>query len=105
MGAVSGAPDPVQCEREMGLKHFLSSILVFDVHHKPCGLTSLPSCHLSQVHKVQYKPTKKLNWEFNKVWSKDKDLWCQWRTGHYPVPRPSTPRTGHSGVFPGDAPL
>jgi hypothetical protein len=32
---------------------------VFDVHHKPCGLTSLPSCHLSQVHKVQLKPIKK----------------------------------------------
>jgi hypothetical protein len=35
---------------------------VFDVHHKPRGLTSLPSCHLSQVHKVQYKPTKKVSW-------------------------------------------
>jgi hypothetical protein len=29
---------------------------------KPCGLTSLPSCDLSQVHKVQHKPTKKLSW-------------------------------------------
>ena len=37
-------------------------ILVVDVHHKPRGLTSLPSCHLSQVHKVQHKPTKKLSW-------------------------------------------
>jgi hypothetical protein len=35
---------------------------VFDVHHKPRGLTSLPSCHLSQVHKVQHKPTKKMSW-------------------------------------------
>jgi hypothetical protein len=39
-------------EREMSLKHFLQSVLVFDVHHKPRELTSLPSCHLSQVHKV-----------------------------------------------------
>jgi hypothetical protein len=35
---------------------------VFDVHHKPRGLTSLPSCHLSQVHKVQHKPKKKMSW-------------------------------------------
>jgi hypothetical protein len=35
---------------------------VFDVHHKPRGLTSLPSYHLSQVHKVQHKPTKKVSW-------------------------------------------
>jgi hypothetical protein len=35
---------------------------VFDVHHKPRGLTSLPSYHLSQVHKVQHKPTKKMSW-------------------------------------------
>ena len=33
-----------------------------DVQHKPRGLTSLPSCHLSQVHKVQHKPTKKISW-------------------------------------------
>jgi hypothetical protein len=33
---------------------------VFDVYHKPRGLTSLPSCHLSQVHKAQHKPRKKL---------------------------------------------
>jgi hypothetical protein len=32
---------------------------VFDVHHKPHGLTSLPSCHLSQAYKVQHKPRKK----------------------------------------------
>jgi hypothetical protein len=31
---------------------------VFDVHHKPRGVTSLPSCHLFEVHKVQHKPTK-----------------------------------------------
>jgi hypothetical protein len=35
---------------------------VFDVHHKPRGLTSLPSCPLSHVHKVQYKSTKKISW-------------------------------------------
>jgi hypothetical protein len=35
---------------------------VFDVHHKPWGLTSLPSCHLSQVHKIQHKPTDKVSW-------------------------------------------
>jgi hypothetical protein len=34
---------------------------VFDVHHKPHGLTSLSNCHLSQVHKVQHKPTKKMS--------------------------------------------
>jgi hypothetical protein len=35
---------------------------VFDIHHKPRGLTSLSSCHLSQVHQVQHKPTKKNSW-------------------------------------------
>jgi hypothetical protein len=35
---------------------------VFDVHQKPYELTSLPSCVLSQVHKVQHKPTKKVSW-------------------------------------------
>jgi hypothetical protein len=35
---------------------------VFDVHHKPHELTSLPSCYLSQVHKLQHKPTKKISW-------------------------------------------
>jgi hypothetical protein len=35
---------------------------VVDVYHKPHGQTSLPSCHLSQVHKVQHKPTKKISW-------------------------------------------
>jgi hypothetical protein len=49
------------------LNHFLYSILVVDVHHKPCGLISLPRCLLSQVHKVQHKPIKKLSWGFNKV--------------------------------------
>jgi hypothetical protein len=31
----------------------------------------VPSCHLSQVHKVQHKPGKKLSWGLNQVWSKD----------------------------------
>jgi hypothetical protein len=75
-------------------------MLVFDVHHKPRGLTSLPSCHLSQVHKVQHKPTKKISWELYQVWSKDKHWCCQWRTGHCPVPRPRHPRTGRSRVSP-----
>jgi hypothetical protein len=35
---------------------------VFDVHHKPRGLTSFPSFHLYQVYKVQHKPTKKVSW-------------------------------------------
>jgi hypothetical protein len=43
---------------------------VVDVHHKPCGLTSLPRCHLSQVHKVQHKPRNKLSWVLNNIWSK-----------------------------------
>jgi hypothetical protein len=47
-----------------------------DIHHKPRGLISLPSCHLSQVHKVQHKPRKKLSWGFNKVWSKDLRVCC-----------------------------
>jgi hypothetical protein len=41
--------------------------LVFDVHHKPRGLISLPSCQLSQVHKVQHKPRKKFSWGLNQV--------------------------------------
>jgi hypothetical protein len=28
-------------------------------------------CHLSQVHKVQHKPRKKLSWGLNQVWSND----------------------------------
>jgi hypothetical protein len=60
---------------------------VIDVHHKPHGLTSLLSYHLSQVHKVQHKPKKKLGWGINKVWSKDLEWCCQWRTGHCPVPQ------------------
>jgi hypothetical protein len=72
---------------------------MFDVHHKPSGLTSLPSCHLSQVHKVQHKLTNKIIWELYKVWSKDKYRRSQWLTSHCPVPRPSTPRTGRSRVF------
>jgi hypothetical protein len=43
---------------------------VFDVHHKPRGLTSLPSHYLSQVHKVQHKLTKKLSWGLNKIGAK-----------------------------------
>jgi hypothetical protein len=35
---------------------------VFDIHHKPHGITSLSSFHFSQVHKVQHKPTKKLSY-------------------------------------------
>jgi hypothetical protein len=45
-----------------GLNHFLKSILVVDVHHKPCGLISLSSYHFSQVHNIQHKPRKKLSW-------------------------------------------
>jgi hypothetical protein len=44
--------------------------LVVDIHHKPRGLTSLPRCYLSQVHKVQLKPRKKLSWVLNNIWSK-----------------------------------
>jgi hypothetical protein len=72
---------------------------VFDIHHKPRGLISLPSCQLSQVHKVQYKPTKKISWELYKVWSKDIHWCCQWHTGYCLMCRPSTPRTGRSRVF------
>jgi hypothetical protein len=72
---------------------------VFDIHHKLRGLTSLPSCHLSQVHKIQHKATKKISWGLNKVWSKDKHWCCQWRTGHCPVPRPRHQRTSRSRVF------
>jgi hypothetical protein len=61
---------------------------VFDVHHKPRGLTSLLSCHLSQVHKVQHKPTKKMSWEPYKIWSINMYRCCQWHTGHYLVLRP-----------------
>jgi hypothetical protein len=43
---------------------------VVDVHHKLHGLTSLPRYHLSQVHKVQHKPRKKLSWRLNNIWSK-----------------------------------
>jgi hypothetical protein len=56
--ATQGKP---RCEREMGLTIFYNPILVVDVHHKPRGLTNLSRCHLSQVHKVQYKPRKKFS--------------------------------------------
>jgi hypothetical protein len=78
---------------------------VVDIHHKPCRLISLPSYHLSQVHKVQHKPRNKSSWGLNKVWSKDLEWCCQWRTGQCLVPRPSTTPTGHSRVFPRNTPL
>jgi hypothetical protein len=71
-----------EIEREMGLFISYNRFLVFDVHHKPRKLTSLPSCHLSQVHKVQHKPRKKLSCGLNQVWSKDMHWCCQWQTGH-----------------------
>jgi hypothetical protein len=37
---------------------------------KPCGLISLPRCHLSQVYKVQHKPRKKFSWGLKQIWSK-----------------------------------
>jgi hypothetical protein len=43
---------------------------VVDVHRKPRGLTSLPRCHLSQVHKVQHKLRKKFSWGLKQIWSK-----------------------------------
>jgi hypothetical protein len=36
--------------------------LVFDDHHKPYGLTSLPSGHFSQVHKVHINIKIKIPW-------------------------------------------
>jgi hypothetical protein len=45
-------------------------MLVVDVHHKLYGLISLPSYHLSQVHKVQHKPRKKLSWDSTKFGAK-----------------------------------
>jgi hypothetical protein len=70
---------------------------VFDVHHKPYGLTSLPSGCFSQVHKYQHKHTKKKTWGKSTKFGAYK-IWCsQWRTGHcpvcirhYPVPRLKT---------------
>jgi hypothetical protein len=44
------SPKRGEIEREMAPT--LQSILVFDVHHKPHGLTSLPSECFYQVHKV-----------------------------------------------------
>jgi hypothetical protein len=41
--------------------------LADDVQHKPRGLTSLSRYHLSQVHKVQYKPRKKFSWGHNQI--------------------------------------
>jgi hypothetical protein len=43
---------------------------VVDVHHKPRGLTSLPRCLLSHMHKVQHKPRKKFSWGLKQIWSK-----------------------------------
>lgn len=43
---------------------------MFDVHHKPRGLTSLLRCHLSQVLKVQHKPRKKISWDSTKIGAK-----------------------------------
>jgi hypothetical protein len=58
---------------------------VFDIHHKPCGLTSLSSQHLSQGHKDQHKPRKKLSWALNNIWSKIWECAAKWRTGQRPV--------------------
>jgi hypothetical protein len=63
---------------------------VFDVHHKPYGLTSLPSCYFSQVHKAQHKHTKKkTRWNSTKFGAYK--YWCsQWRTRHCLVPQATT---------------
>jgi hypothetical protein len=88
-----------------GFKTF--PVIDFGVWHpsQTFSITSLPSHHLSQVHKVQHKPRKTLSWGINKVWSKDYK-WCsQWRTGQCPVPRPSTFPTGRSWVSQKATPL
>jgi hypothetical protein len=72
---------------------------VFDVHHKPYGLTSLPSCYFSQVYKDQHKHTKKKTWRNSTKFRAYKN-WCsQWRTWHCLVPWSSTSRTSRSRVF------
>jgi hypothetical protein len=35
-----------------------------------CLTTSLPRCHLSQVHNDQHKPRKKFSWGLKQIWSK-----------------------------------
>jgi hypothetical protein len=42
---------------------------VFDVHHKPYGLTSLPSECFYQVHKVHINIQRKCVGKFYKVWT------------------------------------
>jgi hypothetical protein len=55
---------------------------VFDVYHKPRGLTSLPSHHLSQVHKVQHKPRKKADLGNQQSMEQRLEWCCPWCTGH-----------------------
>ena len=39
---------------------------------------TLRRCHLSQVHKVQHKPRKKLSWGLNNIWSKTWECADKW---------------------------
>jgi hypothetical protein len=88
-----------EIEREWP-QHFLQSILVFGVHHKPCGLTSLPSCHLSQVHKVQHQPTKKMSWgTIQSMGQKQVNGASSGAPDIVRCPSRGTSRTGRSRVF------
>jgi hypothetical protein len=79
---------------------------MFDVHHKPRGLTSLPSCHLSQVHKVQHKPTKKMSWEtLQSLEQKTSIGAASGAPDAVRCPGRGTSRTGRSRVFLGVTPL
>jgi hypothetical protein len=72
---------------------------VFDIHHKPRGLTSLPSCIYLRCIKFNINQQRKWVGEFYKVWSKNKYRCGQWRTGHCPVPRPRHPTNWLLSVF------
>jgi hypothetical protein len=50
---------------------------VVDDQHKSRGLTSFSRCQLSQVHKVQHKPRKKLSWGHKQNLEQNMRVCCQ----------------------------
>jgi hypothetical protein len=58
---------------------------VFDIHHKPYGLTSLPSGYFSQVHKVHINIQRKLPWG-NSTRLEHNRIAATCGAGHCPVP-------------------
>jgi hypothetical protein len=88
-----------------GLNHFLESILVVDIQHKPRGLTSLSRYHLSRC--IRFNTNQERNSVGVTIKFGAKDLECaeKWHTRHCAVRQARQQRTSHSQVSCGRAPL